>query len=117
LLRFRLAAMAIWLAGLAAIAACTQKESSSPIPPENPLAEQGKRVYLANCIACHNPDPAKNGVIGPAIAGSSLELLKARVLEAKYPPGYKPKRESNSMAPLPHLKADLPALQAFLAAP
>jgi hypothetical protein len=36
------------------------------------------------------------------------------VLEASYPPGYKPKRASKAMAPLPQLKDQLEALHAFL---
>ena len=81
------------------------------------LVEQGKRTYLANCTACHNGDPHRDGVIGPALAGSSLDLVRARVLEAGYPAGYKPKRETKAMAALPHLKGEVEALAAFLGAP
>lgn len=80
-------------------------------------AARGERVYRANCIACHNPDPALDGVMGPAVAGASLELLEARVLRAEYPDGYRPKRETSLMPAQPYLKNDLPALAAYLAAP
>ena len=40
-------------------------------PPED-LAPQGRQVYLSSCIACHNADPAKDGALGPAVAGASV---------------------------------------------
>jgi hypothetical protein len=45
---------------------------------------------------------------------SARDAESARILEAAYPPGYKPKRESKAMAAMPQLKVDLPALHAFL---
>ena len=92
-------------------AACTKQPASNP---QLTLPERGKQVYMANCIACHNPDPTKDGAVGPAVAGSSLELLKARVLEGSYPPGYQPKRQSKAMSALPQLKDQIEALHAFL---
>lgn len=74
-------------------------------------------MYRANCIACHNLDPAKDGSVGPSVAGSSLELLEARVLRAEYPTGYKPKKPSALMPAMPHLKADIEALHAYLSTP
>ena len=77
-------------------------------------AAKGQQAYMANCIACHNPDPSKDGAVGPALKGSSAELIKIRVLEAKYPAGYKPKRDTNLMPPLPHLAGTVADLAAFL---
>ena len=68
----------------------------------------------ANCTACHNADPAKDGPLGPAIFGSSKELIEARVLRAEYPAGYTPKRKTKVMVALPQLKGDLDSLAAFL---
>lgn len=82
--------------------------------PLSDLAKKGKGTFLANCIACHNPDPRLPGSIGPDIAGSSLELLQARVLTRSYPPGYTPKRKSAQMPDFPQLAADIPALHAYL---
>jgi hypothetical protein len=65
---------------------------------------------------CHNADPNKPGSQGPEIAGASRELLEARVMHATYPPGYKPKRNSHAMLPLPHLAGKIDDLTAFLAA-
>jgi mono/diheme cytochrome c family protein len=90
--------------------ACT----SQPQAPADPLAERGRSVYVQQCIACHNVDPAQNGALGPAIQGSSRELLEARVLHAAYPPGYTPKRTTTTMVALPQLADDIDALAAYL---
>jgi mono/diheme cytochrome c family protein len=73
-------------------------------------------VYAANCLACHAADPARDGALGPAVAGASRALIEARVLRAEYPPGYTPKRDSRVMVALPHLAGDLDALEAYLSA-
>ncbi|MGZ8496504.1 MAG: c-type cytochrome, partial [Candidatus Binatia bacterium] len=82
---------------------------------KSPDWQRGRSVYLANCIACHSNDPSKDGSIGPAIAGSSKELLEARVLSISYPPNYKPKRPTKVMPQFPFLKEELPYLAAYLA--
>ena len=51
------------------------------------------------------------------MAGSSRELIAARVLRAEYPPGYAPKRETRLMPPQPHLARYLDDLAAYLADP
>jgi mono/diheme cytochrome c family protein len=75
---------------------------------------KGRRVWLAQCSVCHNSDPSKDGPVGPAVKGSSSELLKARVLRAAYPPGYKPKRDSKVMPARPDLAPSIPDLAAYL---
>lgn len=106
-----------WTFLLLFLIACTKKESSNgptqPLTAEQ-LKEKGKGVYVANCIACHNADPKLDGTLGPAVAGSSKELLEARVLRGTYPEGYKPKRPSMSMVALPHLANQIDALHAYL---
>lgn len=92
------------------LAACAPQEPANPV-------EQGRRVYVANCIACHHTDPSRDGSLGPAVAGSSRELLEARILRAEYPPDYTPKRPTSLMQAMPYLKADIDALAAYLAAP
>lgn len=82
--------------------------------PLTALESHGKAVYMSNCIACHNPNPTLVGSVGPDIAGSSLELITARVMYQSYPPGYKPKRTTGLMPALPFLEKDLPALHAYL---
>ena len=116
---FRLVAMAALASFMFTFASCTKK-SESPLTQEETSAKLlsvGRSTYLSSCTACHNPDPRKDGPVGPAVWGSSLELLQKRILEASYPAGYKPKRESHNMIALPHLKPDIPAIHAYLNAP
>ena len=94
---------------IAALVACGKSQQADPVT-------RGRQVYLSNCTACHNPDPTKAGSQGPDIAGSSRELIDARVLHAAYPPGYKPKRTSHAMLALPYLAPKIDDLAAYLAA-
>jgi mono/diheme cytochrome c family protein len=96
-----------------AVAACSKDDSSKS--GKNPDPKRGRAVYLANCVACHNSDPSRDGPIGPAIKGSSKELLEARVLTTRYPPGYKPKRPTQVMPQFPFLKNEISHLAAYLA--
>lgn len=98
-------------------------ESAAPAPaPATPpdtrspeeLAAAGRSTYNANCIACHAMDPRIDGALGPAVAGSPLELIEARVMRAEYPAGYAPKRATRVMVPMPHLQPKLPELAAYL---
>jgi mono/diheme cytochrome c family protein len=112
----------LWIAGalsaLVSVAACGQGEpaggASTPADPAKEAVERGRRLYVANCTACHNNDPALPGAIGPEVAGSSRELLEARILRAEYPPGYTPKRSSNAMAAMPFLEDGIDDLTAYL---
>jgi mono/diheme cytochrome c family protein len=92
---------------LTALAGCSQEKLS-------PEAERGRQVYQAQCIACHNNDPAQPGAIGPAVKGPSEDLLRAKVLQGTYPPGYTPKRPTKVMQPMPQLANEIPALAAYL---
>ena len=93
---------------------CQKESSQENANALSPLASRGKGIYLANCIACHNPDPKIDGSIGPAVAFSSLEVLTAKILTRTYPPGYTSKRSSAIMPDFPQLKEDIPALHAYL---
>lgn len=77
-------------------------------------ASRGQQIYLAECIACHNIDPARDGALGPAVKGSSQELLEAKVLRGSYPPGYTPKRSTALMPAQPKLAPKIPDLAALL---
>ncbi len=79
----------------------------------DPVA-RGMRVYLTECTACHNSDPAKDGLVGPAVKGSSLKLLEARSLHAGHPPGYTPKRNTSIMPPQSKVATKISDLAAFL---
>ena len=101
----------ISVAVLVALAACTESGESAL----SPLAQQGERVYQNVCIACHHGDPTEDGALGPAIAGSSAELLDARVIRGEYPPGYTPKRPCDGVMPrFEYLAEQIPALAAYL---
>ena len=91
------------------------KDTASPEGGETDLASRGERIYNVNCIACHHRDPTQDGGLGPPVAGSSRELLEARVMRGEYPPGYTPKADTRLMIALPHLEPELDALTAFLA--
>ena len=108
----RVNGFALLLVSAALVTACGKKEASG-----DPKVVAGKGVYLANCIACHNSNPAVDGALGPGIKGSSLELLQARVLRGEYPPGYTPKRTTKIMVKLPLMEEDVQALHAYLNAP
>jgi len=98
-------------AALLGTAACSPGESTQPVA----LVAQGEGVYKNVCIACHNADPAQRGSLGPAIAGSSRELIEARVVHGRYPPGYTPKEPGGVMPKFPHLAGSVDALAAYLA--
>jgi mono/diheme cytochrome c family protein len=100
------------LAGLACIA--TLAACSGNATPGSEAAARGRDVYLGYCVSCHAQDPARDGPLGPAVKGSSEELLRARVLHGTYPPGYTPKRPSAVMQPLPQLESKIPDLAAYL---
>ena len=95
---------------------CQQNEPkvSNLSPEQQALIEKGKTVYMTYCIVCHNMNPSLAGSTGPEVTGSSLELLEARIMRAEYPAGYKPKRDTKLMVEIEDLKADIPAIHAFL---
>ncbi|MGH7770658.1 MAG: c-type cytochrome [Candidatus Binatia bacterium] len=99
---------------LAFILGACNKDSNSPIKKAGGEASRGRRVYLAQCTACHNSDPSREGSIGPAIKGSPQALIEARLLRGSYPPGYTPKRKTKVMPAQPYLKSAISDLAAFL---
>lgn len=110
---FKFSIFGFWI-----LAGCPSKEDSPHKSNSSAglqdLMARGKVTYNSSCTACHNPDPKKPGSMGPEVYGSTRELIEARVLRAEYPQGYKPKRTTKSMVPLPHLKNDIDALAAYL---
>jgi len=97
-----------------AITACSKNSDEKADSAKDPDWARGRAVFVANCVACHNNDPSKDGPIGPAIKGSSKELIEARVLSTSYPPDYKPKRPTKVMPQFPFLKDEIPYLTAYL---
>lgn len=80
--------------------------------------EKGKRLYLSNCIQCHNKDPNLKGSIGPEMIDAPLEVMTAKVMTGKYPdklpPGFVPKRKTKAMRAIPKLKNDIPSIHAYV---
>jgi mono/diheme cytochrome c family protein len=105
--------IAIGLGGVAASLALACSDSTGA-PQLSDAAKRGKLVYDGVCIACHNPNPALDGSLGPANAHAPRGLVEARVLRAEYPPGYKPKRESHAMPPMPQLADKIDDLTVYL---
>jgi mono/diheme cytochrome c family protein len=109
--------VALTMTSLIGLIGCTSKppDPAAQLPASaSALAHHGEQVYRMMCISCHNLDPRKDGSIGPAVAGSSLELVEARVLRGSYPPGYKPKRETHQMPVYPQLATETAAIAAYL---
>ena len=96
------------------LSACSKDSDPGAQASKDPNWERGRSVYIANCVACHNSDPSKDGPIGPALKGSERELIEARVLTSNYPPNYKPKRPTKVMPQFPFLKSEIPYLEAYL---
>ena len=96
---------------------CAEESTPPARTAEGGDPRRGRALYLSNCAACHNSDPSRDGPIGPAIKGSSRDLIEARILRASYPPGYTPKRNTSVMPAQPYLKSTLPDLAAFLRQP
>lgn len=76
--------------------------------------KRGRATYISSCSACHNRDPSRDGPLGPAVLGSSKELLEALLLRGEYPPNYKPKRPTKTMPPMPFLAPEIPYLATYL---
>ena len=104
--------MVLFCLSLFMIFACSDDDGANSQTKRE--VKRGRAVFLANCVACHNNDPSRDGPIGPAIRGSSRELLLARVLGSDYPPNYRPKRPTKIMPQFPFLRDEIPNLAAYL---
>src|SRR6187431_600754 len=73
--------------------------------------EKGKRLYLSNCIQCHNRDPNSKGSIGPEMVDAPLSVMTAKVMTGAYPAvlpaGFVPKRKSKAMRKIQKLEKDI----------
>ena len=81
----------------------------------DPAVARGEKIYRNVCVVCHNADPNQAGALGPEIAGTSRELLEAKLLRGEYPSGYTPKRNTQQMPRFEFLKPNLDDIAAFLA--
>jgi mono/diheme cytochrome c family protein len=114
------AAAVLALAG----AACSGGEEAGSESPagdgaavaKTPDPAAGEEIYGNVCATCHGGSPKAEGTAGPAIAGSSLALVEAKVVRGEYPPGYTPKRNTRAMPPLPYLEDYVADIAAYLQA-
>lgn len=106
----RIPTRAAVVAALLAFAGCSGGDADEP----DTAVSRGERTYKNVCLACHAADPKLDGSLGPAIAGSSRELIEARVVHGSYPEGYTPKRNSQMMPKMPHLAGAIDDLTAYL---
>ena len=104
---------AFFLLVLTFVLACGGGDGSDDADSSTPAA-RGKRIYQLNCTICHNTNPSVDGSVGPAVKGSSRELLEARILRAEYPSGYTPKRTTKAMPAQPQLAPHIDNLAVFL---
>ncbi len=81
---------------------------------EQKLYNKGRGIYNSVCISCHNANPKLPGAIGPDNYGSSLDLLRLKVLKNQYPPGYIPKRKTDEMPEFEEYENDIDAIHFFL---
>ena len=86
--------------------------------PNQVLIEKGKRLYLSNCIQCHNRDPNIKGSLGPEIVDAPYVVMYSKVMTGVYPEklpeGFVPKRKSKAMRKIPKLEKDIPAIYAWV---
>jgi mono/diheme cytochrome c family protein len=92
--------------------------SLAQIKVDQATLDKGKRLYLSNCIQCHNKDPNLKGSLGPELVDAPLEIVYAKVMTgvypAKLPAGFVPKRSSKVMRKIPKLEKDIPAIHAWI---
>ena len=92
--------------------------SNSVLCADQALIEKGKRLYLSNCIQCHNRDPNLKGSLGPEVTDAPLSVMTSKIMTGAYPAvlpaGFVPKRKSKAMRKIPKLQKDIPAIFAFV---
>ncbi len=80
--------------------------------------ENGKRLYMINCISCHNKDPNLKGSVGPEVVDAPLEVMISKIMTSDYPnplpAGFVPKRKSHAMRKIPRLQKDIPSIHAWV---
>lgn len=101
-----------------AAAASDQVVNITHVPITSELIAEGKSVYMANCITCHNKDPNSKGPIGPELKDTPLEVMIVKVRTGRYPvvlpSGFVPKRKTKQMKKLPHLEDKVQAIHAWI---
>jgi mono/diheme cytochrome c family protein len=76
--------------------------------------KDSKSLFISKCVMCHNVNPTKPGSIGPAISGSSLELIKLKTQKRQYPKGYVPKRKTKVMPIVKLTEQEIKLIHSYL---
>ncbi len=84
------------------------------IPTDKTLIQEGKRLYIANCIRCHNANPTLPGVLGPELYTTPEAVFHTKVPHGKYPAGYTPKRKTRVMPKFKHLEKHVDKLYLYI---
>jgi mono/diheme cytochrome c family protein len=103
---------------IAALACGDGTASQTGAAEEGSVGDQvarGEHYYQNVCIACHSGDPNVDGTLGPALAGTPLEVVEAKVMRGEYPEGYAPKRDTATMPRFEFLGPELANITAYLA--
>jgi mono/diheme cytochrome c family protein len=92
--------------------------SNSLLSADQATIDKGRRLYLSNCIQCHNKDPNSKGSLGPEIVDAPLSVMTSKIMTGAYPAvlpaGFVPKRKSKAMKKIPRLQKDIPAIYEFV---
>ena len=88
--------------------------SNSLLSADQATIDKGRRLYLSNCIQCHNKDPNLKGSIGPEMVDAPLSVMTSMIMTGAYPTGFIPKRKSKGMRKIPRLQKDIPAIYEFV---
>ncbi len=91
-----------------------EAEDKLSIPTDQVQHIEGKRLYVLNCIRCHNADPSKSGTIGPELYTTPERVFRTKVLEGVYPKWYSPKRHTKIMQTFPHLTTDIDKIYNYI---
>lgn len=82
------------------------------------ILDKGRRLYLSNCIQCHNRDPNLKGSLGPEMVDAPLSVMTSKIMTGLYPAvlplGFIPKRKTRAMRKIPKLQNDIPAIHAWV---
>ncbi len=102
----------------AVVGTAVAAEAAPAVDPQAALIEKGRKLYVSNCISCHNRDPNIAGAIGPIMVDAPLSVMTSKVMTGRYPdvlpPGFVPKRNTKQMRPLKKLQNDIPAIHAWV---
>ena len=77
-------------------------------------AQTGKQIYTANCIRCHNANPAKPGVIGPELKTTPENVFHGKITQGIYPKDYIPKRKTRIMPKFKFSKEETDSITKYI---